>query len=327
MQKNIITQNQKTDFSSKILPIWWGEIRLWFGWTDITSAIWKTGVQLGGLWFALYLTGNVEDFIGSLAVEVGKILFVFACIFTISFITYIRASNKLYDSQKQKEAELTDSVIRLTDELNKEPVDVDLDIYEYAFYESEVSTLNKMVCVVVKNNSDDDIRCYTALRLLIRINSDKSSDNLIGEAIRNGSLISWSGGGVDENQEVLIKSGQERIVNVAQGTEGSLVFKMQNLDFAQYQNGIYAFDIEVGGHMGKKKITKRTECFYIEYEKMHKTFAGGDEKPYSSTDISINSTSVVKGYHQYGPASYRKLEIKKRNCEKDEKNPTSATYR
>jgi hypothetical protein len=325
MQRDIITQNQKSDFSSKILPIWWEEIKLWFGWNDMLSTIWKTGIQLAGLWFAFYITGNVEDFIGSLAVEVGKIIFVIACVFTILFITYIRASNKLYDSQKEKEKELTDSIIKLTNELNKEPIDVDLDVYEHAFYENEINTVNKMVCVVVQNNSDEDIRCYTALRFLIRINSDNSSDNLIGEAIRNGSLISWSGGGVDENQEVLIKAGQERIVNIAQGTEGRLVFKMQNLDFAQYQNGIYALDVEIGGHIGGKKMKKRTECFHIEYEKMHKTFAGGDEKPYSSTDVSVNSTSVVKGYHQYGPASYRKLEIKKRNCEKEKGESTPAT--
>lgn len=233
------------------------------------------------------------------------------------FITYSRASNKLYDSQKQKEIELTDSIIRLNNELNREPIDVDLDIYEYAFYENEIDTVNKMVCVVVKNNGDEDIRCYAALRFLIRINSDNGSDNLIGDAIRNGSLISWSGGGADENQEVLIKAGKERIVNIAQGTEGGLVFKMQSLDFAQYQNGIYAFDVEIGGRIGRKRISKRKECFYIEFEKMHKTFAGGDDKPYSSTDISVDSTSVVTGYHQYGPASYRKLDIKKRNCEKE----------
>ena len=323
MQRNIITQ--KSDFSSKILPVWWEEIKLWFGWNDFLSTIWKTGIQLSGLWFAFYITGNVEDFIGSLAVEIGKIIFVVACVFTISFITYSRASKKLYDSQKQTEIELTDSINRLNNELNREPIDVNLDIYEYAFYENEINTVNKMVCVVVKNNSDEDIRCFAALRFLIRINSDDSRDNLTGEAIRNGSLVSWSGGGVDENQEVLIKAGQERIVNIAQGTAGSLIFKMQNLDFAQSQNGIYAFDVEIGGRIRGKKITKRTECFYIEFEKMHKTFAGGDEKPYSSTDISINSTSVVTGYHQYGPASYRKLDIKKINCEKEEGRSTPAT--
>jgi hypothetical protein len=115
---------------------------------------------------------------------------------------------------------------------------------------------------------------------------------LFGEAIRNGSLISWSGGGVNDDQEVLIKAGHERILNIAQGISGSLVFKMQNLDFTQHQNGTYAFDVEIGGHVAGKKIVNKTECFYIEYEKLYKNYAGGEEKSFSDSDL-INQTSVI----------------------------------
>ena len=76
------------------------------------------------------------------------------------------------------------------------------------------------------------------------------------------------------------------------------------------------FNIEIGGHVSGKRIAPKTETFYIEFEKIFKTFAGGEEKPYGSTDFT-NKTSVVTGYHQYDRNLYRKLEIKKLSIAKE----------
>lgn len=227
----------------------------------------------------------------------------------------------IYNSQENIISERDNSIKLLQQELNLEPVEVNLDIYEWGFIDDTTNPESEMVCVVVKNLSGDDIRCYCALTMFFRLNmNDKSTEQLLGGAVRNGSLISWSGGGLNEDDEVLIKDGHDRIVNVAQGIGQSLIFKMQNLDFAQQKNGIYVFDIEVGGHNVKgKKFVPHKESFYIEYEKAYKTFAGGSEKPYSTSDTidNINSTSVIKDYRQIGENSHRKLKIVKRNKDDD----------
>lgn len=88
-------------FDSKILPAWWGEIKLWLGWTDWLHAVWKTGLHIGGIWFAFYLTGNAEDLVGSLAVDLGQILMALAFVYLVLFITYGRAAKKLFVMQEE----------------------------------------------------------------------------------------------------------------------------------------------------------------------------------------------------------------------------------
>jgi len=146
-------------FWKEIRPLWWAEIKLWFGWTDWVHAILKTGIQLGGLWFAFYLTGKVEDFIGSLAVELGKVVLVFLFIFPILFITYTRASNKLY--QKQKTAltkfskEIRGEKLWTKPEISFE-TRVSDDFSDNVFYWN--------VRLVVHNNEDIDLTdCYATL--------------------------------------------------------------------------------------------------------------------------------------------------------------------
>jgi len=268
-----------------------------------------------GLWSRYeYIPGFMWGLFGA------DLLAILANAFFVPIMAYKNMWNvaaEIHNKQGVVILENKKKIEKLQQELKKELVDVELDIYEWGFYEPNVTPLSEMVCVVVKNLGNEDIRCYGALTLLIRVNSDHSTNNLLGEAIRNGSLISWSGGGVNDEQEVLIKAGHERILNIANGIDGNLIFKLQNLNFTQNQNGTYAFDVEIGGHVAGKKIVNKTECFYIDYDKQYKTYSGGEERPFSDSD-EVNKISDITGYDQFGPASFRKLDIRKRNCKDDE---------
>lgn len=90
-----------SEFDTKIWSAWWGEIKVWFGWTDWLHAVWKTGLHIGGIWFAYYLTGNVEDLIGSLAVDLGQLLIASAFAYIVLFVTYGRAAKKLFVAQQE----------------------------------------------------------------------------------------------------------------------------------------------------------------------------------------------------------------------------------
>jgi hypothetical protein len=93
-------------YKEEILPLWREEIKQAFGWTNPINALLRTGGLIAGLWFALSLTGNLDDFIGSLLVEIGKIFFTVAVFLFILMYTYVRASQKLYDNQVEKRRKL-----------------------------------------------------------------------------------------------------------------------------------------------------------------------------------------------------------------------------
>lgn len=213
--------------------------------------------------------------------------------------------------RKQREIEnLQKEINRLADELNREPVEVPLDIYEHSFDDNSTEFSSRVTGVVVKNLGNEDIRCNSALTFLMRMNEDGSTNNLYGEAICNGTSISWSGDGIDDNEEVLIKADRERIMNIAYGTNNILEFKLQNLDYSQYENGIYAFDIEVSGYMNGKKISKQKKCFYIEFRMKYIDVNTGISK---KGQLSLEKD----GFYQIGFNAYRKLEIHEMNCEKE----------
>lgn len=94
-------------------PLWWEEIKLWFGWTDWVHAVFKVCIHLGGLWCALFLTESLEDFIGSLAVELGKIIVTIFLLQFILAITYLKASNKLYNNQEKSIQQKEEDINRL----------------------------------------------------------------------------------------------------------------------------------------------------------------------------------------------------------------------
>ena len=107
----------------------------------------------------------------------------------------------------------------------------------------------------------------------------------------------------------LIKDGKDRILNIAEGVNKDLIFRLLKLNFPQNSNGIYVFGIEVGGHILGKRIKPRTTYFHIIFEKLYNTFAGGAEKSYGDSDFAYD-TSLTDGFDEYTQGSFRKLEIK-----------------
>ncbi len=203
------------------------------------------------------------------------------------------------------------------------PIEVDIDLDEWEYVESvslgvtsippipsaPTHRIISMVGIRVTNKENSDLtNVYGCLNSLDLLSYNGSHFILHEEATRNGSLLSWSGG--SDDGEISIKPGKHEILKIAEGRDRDLVFMLQKLEYSQTVNGTYRFEIEIGGKIFDKPIEPHKQKFYISFDKLDKTFLGGEAKPYGSTDS--NSTSVVKeGFIEYSKDSYRKLQIRK----------------
>ena len=93
--------NEKREtYWQEFRPLWWDEIKSWFGWTDLMSTILKSGSQTLALFIVFLLGGSAENFFEAAAVQLVTYILVFISLEVILFITYIRASRKLYQNQR-----------------------------------------------------------------------------------------------------------------------------------------------------------------------------------------------------------------------------------
>ncbi len=310
------------DYFSEIFPIWKKDVKSWLGWGNWKQTMSSTVAVVGLLYFLLF--GEQFDLFMDDLIHYGISGFIgLFWFFFVVFISFITANIKLLEIKKQYLQTKEGIIEAYKEKYETEPVKVNFKLTVSERYDSKSTvssfgpfpnglvTGTKIVGIKVSIPSGNDIECYATINSLKRYNANGIHD-LINDVTQNGPLLSWSGGGANDSGEVLIKEGKDRIINVAEGINRDLIFRMQNLAFKQDENGIYIFEIEIGGHLAGKKIESKKDFFYIDFEKLDKVFTGGTEKPYGSTDINPHSTSVINSnYDQYNHGSYRKLLIKK----------------
>ena len=100
-------------------PLWWEEIKLWFGWTDLLSAFIKSGIQVLAVLIVLMLGGSAESFFETAAVQLVVYIIVFIFLEVILLVTYHRAGKKLYENQARI---IDDQESKLSDVENSKPV-------------------------------------------------------------------------------------------------------------------------------------------------------------------------------------------------------------
>jgi len=125
MEKNI--QTYWKEFS----PLWWGEIKLWFGWTDFMNAIIKSGTHILALVVILWLGGNIQNFFESITVQIVEGIIMFLSLYSILFVTYNRASNKLYENQREIQKKKNDEIKTLKDKYELPPLPNQLEITSF----------------------------------------------------------------------------------------------------------------------------------------------------------------------------------------------------
>jgi hypothetical protein len=143
----------QTNYSKDFNPLWWMEIKLWFGWTDLPKTILKTGGQIFSILLVFWLGGKMESFLDSAFVTVAGWIFGILIIPLIMFITYIRASNKLYDEQKIKQNE---QIVKNENIQNE--MDAKLKVRD-----QEINKLEKVIGTL-KEKANPDLRVFYQLQ-------------------------------------------------------------------------------------------------------------------------------------------------------------------
>jgi len=109
---------QKT-YWQEFYPLWWDEIKSWFGWTDFLSTFIKSGIQVIAVLIIFLAGGSAENFFETAAIQFVTYFLIFLFIEVILLITYHRASKKLFESLEGNVGNLESKLIDIE---NSKPV-------------------------------------------------------------------------------------------------------------------------------------------------------------------------------------------------------------
>jgi len=126
-------ENQQRTYWKEFSPLWWGEIKIWFGWTDLMSTFIRSGIQVLAVLIVFLAGGSAESFFESAAIQLVIYIILFIFLGTILLVTYHRASSKLYLNQKNIQSEQFQiintkdvEIQKLNEELSKSVEQLDL---------------------------------------------------------------------------------------------------------------------------------------------------------------------------------------------------------
>lgn len=246
-----------------IRPLWWMEIKQWFGWTDWMNATFRIAINLGGLWCALYLTDNFDDFIGSLAVELGKIIISIFLLLFILTITYIRASNKLYLKQKNK-------ISNLSKEARGKRLWTNPRIRFNAICNLESRSIPPYINARLVVCKDEDVSLTDCFATLVSVSDyvEEEEIEVKDDRIRNNRLRWSKSAYANEKCEVEIPPTDSREINVAH-TKRGLDFLLCTRDVtANFADGIHLFlvKVRVDGKYHGRSIKAQDFDGYLYYD-------------------------------------------------------------
>ena len=203
------------DYWKDFTPIWWEEIKSWFGWTDWLNAMMKTGVQLGSVFLVFFFGGNAESFLDSVLVKVAEWILTILLLQFVLTITYLRASRKLYSKQKYAHQEQTTKNSRLrkltqTQTIKTTQIEFGQSA-ENPFYEEEDKY--HIVYLEIKNGEDYDLRnCFVNLEsLFIRDGSNEEWVDWLKYSTRNTTYLTWVNFGKDD-EKIIRRKKSEKIM-------------------------------------------------------------------------------------------------------------------
>lgn len=184
---------------------------MWFGWTDWIKTTFRTGGQIVAILLVFFFGGKLETFLDNIYLVIAGWIFGILIIPTILFLTYNRASNKLYQNQKkfqvaqEKEKEkLHARVKRLQKSQDKKEALKyydDIEIYYErlaetheemrASYQTHTSTDDKRLPYAVKNLGDVTIKecCIRMMELKVIENLSTNEGAIIERP--EDKLIEW----------------------------------------------------------------------------------------------------------------------------------------
>ncbi len=98
-------------------------------------AIWRTGIHITALVLLLWLGRDLNNFIEFVGVQIIEIVLILVSLYSILFITYIRASNNLYEKQKTIQDEKDNTIKEKEVEIKRlETAKSSLKIYKLPSY-------------------------------------------------------------------------------------------------------------------------------------------------------------------------------------------------
>lgn len=281
MGEENVLQHNKSDYQSKILPLWGKEIVLWFGWIDIPKTILQSGIPVISIIVFFWLGGAIGDFVVS-ALFYGLSLIVGIILIPVGlFITYIRASKKLYDNEKTTQKQIENNKQRIETEKNEEirvlqnqirelkeqleikEVDANIEIQEFPQDESEKYLSLK----IINHESDVDLlQCYGTLISLERVSPD-FAPSLEDVFNPNNILLSWGGGSTNEYVTIHKDKGAKTL-NIAKAEGDDAVLLFHGWESKIKVEGIYRITIKIDGYFGdlSKSFKSVTYGGYFEFE-------------------------------------------------------------
>lgn len=252
-----MARRNQSGYWKEFSPLWREEIKLWFGWTgDWVKAIFWTAVNLASVWFVLLAGGSLESFFDSVLFVVGKWVAVIFLLQYMLTVTYFRASNNLYQTQKNIQVKQSRKITKLEKTVNQEfaKADIKFEVYE--------RLSENYASVKIFNREDKDLTgCYVKVEGIFATftpEQDKGFNKL--EKINpNNYFVSWAGGDEGEGRKTIERKNHS-ILNVAKLTqEGIGVWGLQFLFHkgnAEYiwRPGDYKFKISLRGFLDDKPI-------------------------------------------------------------------------
>ena len=140
---------EKKSFWKELRPIWWEEIKSWFGWEDCRKPVTNIIIALGSILF-LIMGGNFELAEEEISVRITTIRIGLLWLIVIVIISFVSANRKLHDKQSAQ-----------IKSLEKTRLD---DPFEFILKEPVYTNKNNeraCVYIMVHNTSNQDIEdCY-----------------------------------------------------------------------------------------------------------------------------------------------------------------------
>ncbi len=295
-----IPGNYWKDFS----PIWWDEIKLWYGWTDWINAMYRTGIQIGSIILVFILGRGAENFFDSVIVKVAEWCLTILLLQFALTITYLRASRKLYGKQKDTEYEQKGKIVRLekrsrtgtpikTAKITISPRDElggDQNGFHYAFLE-------------VENGEDNDLLdCYANLTSIKAPRSDGEEKDPWGEYIDwikgNTNELTWPKFNSIRDEKRIRRKSKERI-NVAKYKDGThnqepIFIFADGAERSSFDDKVY-IEVRLNGEM--QKNNKRVVIEEILFTGFLRVYRGS----YEQEGATITTTRDGETYTEVEP--------------------------
>lgn len=242
----------------EIKPLWLSEIKSVLGWTGWLNALLRTGSLIIAFIFTFVVTGNFEDLVGSLVVELGKLLFFILSFFFVFMHTYVKASGNL-NEEKNKTIKL------LSDGLYQEPVIVKIDIEAVDTSLPEQNQFANIKVTSRENKRFNEFFARLEYAILLTENNASMNVPITEQLTHSGSFISWSGG--DEHLIEEMVKGNPVYLNVAEIVGQDLVFRMKKANIIHNTNRTFKLGIVFGGTWDNREMQEIKKCYYMEYAK------------------------------------------------------------